>query len=52
VIWMEAERMLAEALPTLRRESRADCQSKDVFKVWFTRVSAETPTVVFPLVIR
>lgn len=52
VIWTEAVKTLAEALLTLLRESRVVCRSKDVFRVWSTRVSAETPTVVFLLVIR
>lgn len=52
VTWMAAVRTLAAARRPLRRESRAVYPYKGAFKVWSTRVSAETPTAACLLVTR
>jgi hypothetical protein len=50
VIWTVVEMPLEAAIQLHLRVNRGGYRYSAVFKVWFTRVSVETPIVAFPLV--
>jgi hypothetical protein len=50
VIWTVVEMLLEAEIRLHLRVNRGGYRYSAVFKVWFTRVSVETPIVAFPLV--
>jgi hypothetical protein len=50
VIWTVVEMPLEAAIRLHLQVNRGGYRYSVVFKVWFTRVSVETPIVAFPLV--